>query len=197
MRVASHTPRAEPLHMRKPRRLRGSPPQPGFTLIELATTLAISTLLASLGWPLLTRQRAAAAVTAASHRTLAALQAARQQALASGHAVTVCPSADGQRCGFGGDEWMAFENQPGGVDSIREAGESLLQRWQLPPDVRVQGTRGYAAYQPATRSAATVTFRFCHRRYPQAGRSIIVSQTGRARVSRPAPASTPPADRCP
>jgi len=170
---------------------------PGFTLIELLAALAISAVLAGLGWPMLTRQRAGAAVAVATNRTLSALQMARQQALATGQPVTVCPTADDRQCAFGGGQWMAFENRPGGRDSTREPGEPLLLRWQLPEGILASGTRGYAAYQPATRSAATLTFRFCHARHPELSQSVIVSQTGRARVSRPNPASSPVAHGCP
>lgn len=167
-----------------------------FTLLEVLVVLGVGAILASLGWPLLARQRAAAAVTAATHHTLAALQAARQQALATGQSVSVCPTPDGQRCRFGGSQWMLFENRPGGLESRREPGEPLVRLWRMPAGVRVGGTRGFAAYQPVTRSAATLTFRFCHPAYPQFTRSVIVSQTGRARVSRPGP-SSPPARACP
>jgi len=169
----------------------------GFSLVELLVALGISALLAFLGWPLLDRQRAAAAVSVAANRTLAALQLARQQALSSGNPVTVCPSPDGRRCGFGGRQWMIFENQPGGLDATREAGDRLVQRWELPTGILVDGTRGYAVYQPGARSASTLTFAFCHRTHPEAQRSVIVSQTGRARVSRPPPASSPQVRRCP
>jgi type IV fimbrial biogenesis protein FimT len=157
----------------------------GLSLIELLVALAISAILATLGWPLLTRQRAATAVSVATNRTLAALHTARQLALATGHSVTVCPSPDGRRCTFGAGHWMLFENRPGGRDSTRESSEPILQRWQLPAGVVSSGTRGYAAYQPAARSATTLTFRFCHRSAPQAGRSVIISQTGRPRASGP------------
>jgi type IV fimbrial biogenesis protein FimT len=169
---------------------------PGFALIELLAALAIGALLASLGWPLLARQRASAAVAAATNRTLAALLVARQKALATGLAVTVCPSPDTRRCGFGGGQWMVFENLPGGLDAVREAGENVLQQWQLPAGILADGTRGYAAYQPATRSASTLTFRFCHQTHPQLSRSVIVSQTGRPRVTRPNAASNLPVRRC-
>jgi hypothetical protein len=94
-------------------------------------------------------------------------------------------------------QWIVFENRPGGLDATREAGDHLVQRWELPAGVLVDGTRGYAVYQPGTRSASTLTFAFCHRTHPEAQRSVIVSQTGRARVSRPPPASSPQVRRCP
>jgi len=176
---------------------RTAPHASGFTLVELLAALAISAVLAALGWPLLTRQRAVAAVTAATNRTLAALQVARQRALSTGHAVTVCPSPDGRRCGFGGMQWMVFENRPGGLDATLDADDRVLQHWELPAGIQSSGTRGYAIYQPATRSATTLTFRFCHRAYPDVERSVIVSQTGRPRVSRPTPASNPAGRHCP
>lgn len=171
-------------------------PGPGFTLLELLVALAVAAVLAALGWPLLGRQQAVAALTAATQHTLAALQLARRQALVTGHVVTVCPTPDGLRCGFGASQWMLFENLPGGSESRREAGEPLLQRWPMPGGIAVGGTRGYAAYQPTARVASTVTFRFCHSVRPGYERSVIVSQTGRARVSRPPP-STAPAGACP
>jgi Tfp pilus assembly protein FimT len=110
---------------------------------------------------------------------------AREQALATGRSLTVCPSLDGIRCGFGAPAWMLFENLPGGSDSRREPAEPLLQRWQLPAGVVVSGTRGYAAYQAQASSAATLTFEFCVVSAPAVRRTVIVSQTGRARITRP------------
>ncbi len=94
-------------------------------------------------------------------------------------------------CGFGGEEWLLFANASGGTDSRREAADQLLQRWSLPRGVVVRGTRGYAAFQSRPGAAMTVTFDFCHRATP-AGLSIVVSQTGRARVIRSSSACAAP-----
>lgn len=155
----------------------------GFTLVELLVALAIATLLLALAVPGFSRQRAAAALRSASGQTMSALHLARRLALARGQSVTVCPSADGMRCGFGGGEWLLFANEPGGLESRRDPGEQVLRRWTLPAGTAASGTRGYASFQPRPGAAATVTFRFCHAGWPGQLRSVVISQTGRPRAT--------------
>jgi Tfp pilus assembly protein FimT len=114
---------------------------------------------------------------------MAGMHLARRLALARGQSVTVCPSADGRRCGFDGTEWVLFANDPGGSEARREDDEQLLRRWQLPAGVVVSGSRGYAAFQPRPGAAATVTFEFGHAGSPEQVRKVVVSQTGRPRVA--------------
>jgi type IV fimbrial biogenesis protein FimT len=155
----------------------------GFTLSELLVAVAITALLLALAAPGFARQRGTAALRGASNQTLAALQLARRLALARGQSVTVCPSADGVVCGIDGNEWLLFVNAAGGTDARRDGADELLQRWTLPAGVVVSGTRGYAAFQPRPGAAMTVTFEFCHHAAP-ATLAIVVSQSGRPRVSR-------------
>jgi len=156
----------------------------GFTLTELLVTLAICALLLALAAPSFTRQRGEAAVRSATSQTVAALHLARRLALARGQSITVCPSTDGQRCGFGGEEWLLFANDEAGSQARLDDGEELLRRWQLPTGVSVSGTRGHAAFQPRPGAAATVTFEFRHQGAPSAARSVVVSQTGRPRLAQ-------------
>lgn len=171
-------------------------PHRGFTLPELLVVVAISAILMALAVPSFSHQRAKAAVQAAVDQTMAALQLARRLALARGQSVTACPSADGERCGFGDAHWILFANNASGSVARREPGETLLQTWTLPPGVAVTGTRGYAAFQPQPGAAATLTLDFCAAAWPGYHRSIVVSQTGRARISRPNPDNSTAA-RCP
>lgn len=154
----------------------------GFTLTELLVAVAIAAVLLALAGPTFTRQRAQAALRSASGQTISALHLARRLALARGQSITVCPSSDGQRCGFGGDRWLLFANAAAGTDSRLEGGEELLRQWALPAGVRVSGTRGYAAFQARPGAAATVTFEFRHQGAPGVARSVVVSQTGRPRL---------------
>lgn len=159
----------------------------GFTLTELLVTLAISALLLALAGPSFTRQRGEAALRSATSQTMAALHLARRLALARGQSITVCPSADGQRCGFGGGEWLLFANGESGSQARVDGDEEVLRRWQLPAGVSASGTRGHAAFQPRPGAAATVTFEFRHAGVPGVARSVVVSQTGRPRVGLVAP----------
>lgn len=159
----------------------------GFTLTELLVTMAISALLLAMAGPSFTRQRGEAALRSATTQTMAALHLARRLALARGQSITVCPSADGQRCGFGGGEWLLFANGEGGSQARVDDEEEVLRRWQLPTGVSVSGTRGHAAFQPRPGAAATVTFEFRHEGVPGVARSVVVSQTGRPRVGLTVP----------
>src|SRR5690606_5676788 len=105
---------------------------------------------------------------------------ARRMALARGQSVTVCPSVDGLRCGFGssGSGWILFANDPAGSEARVDGSDEVLHRWELPASVAVSGTRGYANFQARPGAAATVTFEFQHAGDPAAVRRVVVSQTG-------------------
>lgn len=82
---------------------------------------------------------------------------------------------------------MVFVNTPAGIDSRREADEAVLRVWSLPPKIGMTGTRGYVTYLPELRAATTATLDLRHAGLPREVTSIIISQTGRPRVSRVRP----------
>lgn len=85
----------------------------GFTLVELAVTLAVAAILLALATPsfaeLLRRNRLAAA----NNELVTALQIARAEALRRGRPVSVCASSDERSCAGSKDwatGWVVFED---------------------------------------------------------------------------------------
>lgn len=169
----------------------------GFTLVETLCVLAIAAILASLAMPAWRQLLAESSLRAGSRQTVAALHLARQQALTSGRPVTACPSFDARQCAEGAPGWIMFRKESSGQAGRMQAGDTLLQTWQMPARLVVSATRDYASFLPQTSAAATTTFQFCHPAAPGLRIAVVVSQTGRVRVTRPGPASTPAPSACP
>lgn len=169
----------------------------GYSLVEMLVVVAITAVLAALAAPAWSHLQARTAVMGAAQQVMAGLALARRTALATGRSVTLCPTTDLHQCSFAGREWMVFINEPGGSLSRREAGETVLRRWPLPARVRTGGTRDHVWYLPQTRAAATTTFEFCHPGRAALRSQVVVSQTGRPRLSSADPSSTPAHPHCP
>jgi type IV fimbrial biogenesis protein FimT len=95
----------------------------GFTLVELAITLAVASVLLMLAAPDLRAFRARNQVTAASNSIVAGLNLARFTAVTSADDVTICGSADGSTCASGAWDggWIVFrDDDEDGVPAASE-----------------------------------------------------------------------------
>lgn len=170
----------------------------GFTLLELIVTVAVVAILAGVALPGFASLRDRLQADATSHALTASLAAARIAAVTHRHPVSICPSADGLRCGAAGDwsrGWIVFRDptralQPATVDAI-------VQRGDAPgPAYRLTGSRGRALvrYQPDGRASGTnISFHLCSDDGRRLLASVIVSNSGRARRERPRGAAPCPA----
>lgn len=170
---------------------------PGFTLPELLACLAIVAILGAIAVPAYRTSAAQASLRAAGRLTVSSLHLARQKALTMGRAVTACPTHDGRSCSMGSSRWMMFAKGSGSPPGRLMEADTLIRTWELPARVEISGTRGYASFLPQTSAAATATFQLCHPDLPGRLQLIIVSQTGRVRLSQPRPASSPRPSGCP
>ena len=159
----------------------------GFTLPELAFAVAIAAGM--LGWALPTFRdvQRNAARTREVNQFLQAVYLARGEAIKRNGVVSLCPSLDGAACGPSGTAWhkgwVMFVNLDRDSPAVRDPGEDLLQAYAPWSAGSIFANRATLSFRAFGQSGVTATFAFCDERGSQAARAVIISQTGRPRVS--------------
>lgn len=167
----------------------------GSSLLELMTTLGVLAILMAAAVPPLATLAEQQRASAVANQVLGLLQAGRLQAITWGRTVSVCPSRDGRRCGAP-DPWS--DGMLVQVEARRAGDAPLVVRSLGAADLRglrLVASRGRTpvAFKRDGRAAGTnQTLSLCSRD-GRALREIIVSNTGRGRVGRPAPGARCPA----
>ncbi len=150
----------------------------GFTLIELLVALALTAILATVGYPgfsaWLQDSRRDAVVSAALH----AIHAARQFAAVRTVSVDLCGSVDATHCS-GAPDWSS---------GLLVVGTDGTVFRSLPPlrsssGPTVLSNRAAIRFESGTSYASPATVTICDRRGGRAARAIIISRSGRPRVS--------------
>jgi type IV fimbrial biogenesis protein FimT len=158
-----------------------------FSLIELTVTLAVVAIVIAAGTPALRGTlldaRRAAAVNAFMHT----LYSARAESRLHVQFVSVCASRDQRQCSAppvdwsGG--WISFVNKDHDSPARVDPGETLLERHPALPGTRVVANRDSLVFRHDSFSGTTASFFFCDERGGRFARAVIVSQTGRPRLS--------------
>ena len=163
----------------------GARHQVGFTATEILVALAVAGVLMSLAVPGFAALARSMGLSSAANELLAALHMARSSAVLRGLPVAVCLTADDRTCVAAPDSaatgWLVF--MPDGSSAVSRpavVGE-VITRFHLPDRLTVSASRPTVTFWPVARAAATSTFDLCD--LAGAGRSIVVSQTGRPRVA--------------
>lgn len=159
----------------------------GVTLIELLLVLMLIALLASLAVPSFHEFILDARRTAHVNGLLHTLHAARSAAILRNQPTVVCKSADQRRCtptasGWG-DGWIVFVNKDHDSPPVVDRDEAVLLVQPRVERFTIQSSRSAVTYWPFALAGTTATFVFCDERGARAARAIIVSQTGRPRIS--------------
>ncbi len=157
-------------------------PAPGYSLWELLLTVSLLAVLLGLALPSLRDLQARTALTTASNQLLLSLNLARSVAITRGQQTTLCLSDAGDRClPTAGGVAVGYALQ------VATPQPTLLRRERLPPGLRLTATRNPVTYYPWPRAGTTVTFTLCDTGERVPARQVIVSQTGRPRVTSTAP----------
>lgn len=165
----------------------------GFTLIELVVTLAVVFIGLHHGmtWlqPVLVENR----IVTRANTLLGMLQMARSEAIRHNRDVVICHSRDGLTCdrlADWTDSWIVFLDA--NRNRQRDPTESILAFRQAPDNgtratYRAFGSRHYLTYRPDGRTRTNGTFTLCDPRFAEASRAVIVTKSGRPRISRKGP----------
>ena len=158
----------------------------GFTLIELMTCLAVIVVLTAWGVPAFGALARDAARTREVNQFIQGVYLARSEAIKRNDVVSLCPSLDGSTCSPSAawqSGWLVFVNDDGDSPAIRDAGEELLRVYPEWDRGHISANRTTLSFRPFGQVGVTATVTFCDDRGSAAARAVIISQTGRPRVS--------------
>jgi type IV fimbrial biogenesis protein FimT len=150
----------------------------GLTLIELIFGLAIIAILAGLAMPGFRQTLRAAAVRAATYELLAGLQQTRGGSIVESQPALLCPSDSAGNClppATAGAFWRWSIETPGRLPE--------LEGRALPEGVVALSSRSPIRFSPNALSASNATLTICDLQGIAPPRAIIISVTGRARIS--------------
>ncbi|QYK06208.1 GspH/FimT family pseudopilin [Shewanella zhangzhouensis] len=158
--------------------------QTGFTLIELMITIAIASILLTIGLTQLTELHQAYRADAAIKVIQQTLQYARNTAISYGLRVTVCPLKDNQCT----NDWhlgLAVFTDSGVSNQIDGNDKLLLQTGSFDSNDLMSYNRSAARFQPdGLASGSNGTFKYCPGSADSPySKAVIINQAGRVRFS--------------
>ncbi len=164
----------------------------GITLIELIFTIAIGSILCAVSLPALGGLMQSGQSRSAHNALVAALNLARSTAASRQSGVSVCPSSDGATCNnaiWWQHGWIVFADA--NHDGVRTPNEALIHVGQMQDGVAIASTAGrrHVIYRgDGTSAGSNLTITFCDHRGPASADSVVISNAGRIRSGKAAPA---------
>ena len=159
----------------------------GYTLPEMVFVVAIVAATLGCGIPTFRDLGLDTARTREVNSFVHTLYLARGEAIKRNGVVSLCPSRDGELCAPAGTPWQSgwivFVNRDRDQPAVRDPGEDLLRAYSAWSAGSVVANRATLSFRPFGQSGTTATFTFCDRRGDPSARAVIISQTGRPRVS--------------
>ena len=168
------------------------PSNHGFSLVEAFIVLALIAVVLGFAVPAWQTQIIAKEVDTASGQLFRDLQLARVESIRRGVRVVLCPSQDSEIChpdGDWGNGWIGFEDPDGNhrydrTESILLIGPAFARvniNWRSPNWLR---------FMPQGEAWPNGHFRVCDKSNSRT-QSVIVYQTGRARLASKSPSGSP------
>jgi type IV fimbrial biogenesis protein FimT len=164
--------------------------QRAFSLHEVLVTLVVTSTLIMVGIPSLQQMIGRQQVSTAANSFITALYTARSEAIKRSEPAVLCPSADGRACTNATTDTIWEQGYMLYVDRNenreRDVDEPVIRVFDVDGRLAIRSSRyrDHVSYLPNGMASGTnATFVICHPAYSELARAIIVSNTGRARVS--------------
>ena len=163
----------------------------GMSLLELLTVLLLVTSLLLAGSPALNWLLLDARRTADINAFVTAVQLARSESAKRSAPVIICKTQDFQVCGGSDvafeDGWMVLVDTSGAYPPGLGSGAELLFQYQPVIQGMIRSNRARYTFRRFSPRSTNGTVTFCDSRGAEAARAVIISYTGRPRVSDRAP----------
>jgi type IV fimbrial biogenesis protein FimT len=159
----------------------------GFTLYELLMTLALVAVILTLGLPSLGSFVAGNRLRAESNALFDSIYLARKESITRRRAITLCPSLDGLNCDPGNrwsTGWIRFVNSDRDDPPVRDPDEAILYQHRVEPGVLISANRRGFTLRSTELRATNGTLVLCDTAGRAEPRAVVVSYTGRPRVTR-------------
>lgn len=188
------TPRHEPLNRRYPHH------HEGFTLLELMITVAVLAILLGIGIPSFNSVIASSQLTSQTNRIVAALNAARMEAVKRNTHAVICTSSNGTACNgtSWASGWLIFMDS--NKDGSLGTGEDIFAKAEAYANVTAVGNTNVSSKVRFQADGTIVpvlvgTIRICKTTtaVSENARDIVINAGGRARVERKALSGSCPA----
>lgn len=155
----------------------------GFNLLEVLITLLVVAMLVATAVPAMRELILNARLTAAVNDFVHAVHLARQESQKRSQQVELCPRSAPPGCGPGADWSNGWQ-----VTAIAGAGAGppefyVLRSSKAPAGLLVAANRRGFTFRPFTLRDTNGTVRFCDERGTRSARAVVISPTGRPRVS--------------
>ncbi len=166
----------------------------GYSLYELLATITLVALVLGLGLPsfsgVIARNRQHTEINALFH----AIHLARKESIMRRQVVSLCPSLDGISCEPSHDwstGWLMFENDDRDEPPRRSSDEALLQVHKVAANIRITANRRGFTLRATQKRATNGTIVICDQAGRVTPRALVVSYTGRPRVTLETPRGEP------
>jgi type IV fimbrial biogenesis protein FimT len=160
----------------------------GLTLVELSATVAIAGILSAMAIPNLSHFIQHTGRVSTVNDFMHSLFLARSEAIKRNAVVSICRSVDGETCANKSatweSGWIVFVNDDHDSPANRDASEQILHRHGAWSSGKVTSNRQAFSFRPSSQGDVNGTIVFCRADGdPKDTRAIIISHTGRPRVS--------------